>query len=690
MRSIPFLWRCVLVGLLTLGLAGFAYKNLKIEQDIVASLDKSRPEEAALFHKIQGSGFFQDQLYLRFLNNDPKVREALTVALAEANYALKDSSTPSLSDPAELYSFLAFLPDETFQKLVSAEHRKDVVQEIKSWINAPGGLSLIKLINQDPLLLSRELPKLIGLEGPSDPPLIAKRKGDLDWEKTRKLYEFMQKEDKNFDYLGGDFFALENYDAVQHDIWLVTVLSTILSLIVFRIFCRQWSLLLFLICGTLLSAVVALLFAEASYGALYGLILAFASTFVSFNNEALVHLSGINWQKPERTTLIAVLSAIGTTIIGFLVLLVSSSHLTKQLGLLSLGSLLGFLGFLWIFRDKLETMEFRSLDLPSWIWRKKTLVGSFTLLITLFLALPKPALKTNLEEFRFATPYLIGATEKFAAGYKALSFEALHAVPKEDFENLEKSGFVDETIFHPLRYFANEETQKRRLEERLPQLAEYQRALSAEMESEGLRSSFAPSQSLTLDRSEYLSFWQKLMPLPWESPDHYLVFLKADSDFPSAIPMHPRAFYEYILNDLSKNLALLFAFGLGAMLFYLIPWQRSLSKILLIFLPLLLALIVLQLLFYFTDRNLTILHIMGLSLVISVALDYGSVLVSTDHNPKEQGKVFLTGALTLCSFGSLLFARHPVLHELALVVFIGTLVSWLMALFTRNELQRSA
>jgi hypothetical protein len=702
-RSLLIRWGLIFV--ISLGLGLHLTKGLKIEQDVVASLEKSRPEEAAIFHKLKGSGFFQDQVFFRLENDKDELRAELIQKLEESGFKMSSAFEAQLKDPSELYPLLPYLPDSLLNKLLSPAHVDEIRAELRKLLNAPGGLGMVKLLALDPLLLSQEVPKLIAGDAIQNQiaPIVAKRSGDIDWEKTRSLYAWVKEHDNDLSFVAGDFFALENYDAVHHDIMLCSIFSVISSLIIFRYFCRQWSLLLFLGLGTGFSALVGLWFTQWVDGALYGLILAFASTFVSFNNETLVHLAGLDLSKGQRNgnrkPLIGVFSALGTTLIGFLVLLFSSSHLTRQLALLSLVSLLAFIAFLLLFMDSMKTVEFRPIHLPQLLWNKKVLGSTFALCLGLILILPKPSYKTNLEEFRYASAYLEKQTKIFSEKVASFSFEALHAIPLSKgsdpflaYQKLAQDGALDTKVFHPLAYYRPKTEQDLRNREIYPRLKAQASALNKMFAEEGLALTIDPeawSQTRSLESREYLALWEKIWPLPWysEGQDHpfVLAFLQPGQRIEAAVPMHPRAFYEHVLSDLTANLGRLFLIGLLAMLVYLVPWQKRWDRIAMIFLPLLISTLGLQIFFHLSGRTISIVHVMGLSLVISVALDYASVLVSNEHDPKDQGKVVLTGGLTLASFGSLLLAQHPVLKELALVVFIGTAVAFVMALFTRMQ-----
>jgi predicted exporter len=84
-----------------------------------------------------------------------------------------------------------------------------------------------------------------------------------------------------------------------------------------------------------------------------------------------------------------------------------------------------------------------------------------------------------------------------------------------------------------------------------------------------------------------------------------------------------------------------------------------------------------------SGSSVDIVHVLAFSLVIALATDYTSIVVSTGHAPPEQAKILLTGASTLATFAVLWSARHPVLRELGATVTLGCAVSLAFALLVR-------
>ncbi len=690
-----WIWRCLIFIGISLILNFLVWRGVRIEEDVVASIEKSKPAETALFQTIQKSGFFNNRVYLKIF--DPNVKDIIRNGLAEFDYRETAFAPNTPPDPADLYRMLAFFPAVQRDKILSSERVAELVARVKAAMGLPGGLSLLKWLELDPLMLASELKNIvpgIGANGESDV-MMVERNGALSYENVAAFYAFLKSHDKQLAFVGGDFFALENRSVVQRDIAVCTLLSLILGALFFRACCRQWRVLGLLFLGTFFSSTLGLLLTRSLDGVLYGLVLAFASTFLSFNNETLVHLAGAE-KNGWRRSLPGTASAIGTTIIGFLVLLCSSSHMARQMAILALGTLLSFILFLLFFRRELRELEFKAIQLRPLAWRPWPTYALCLLSLAAMVYLPKPAFRTDLESFRYASAYLEAQTERFNSALKNFNLQAMVAVPikdptqiEEEFANWEKSGAIDSSIWHPLRLYIPPSEQEKIRKEIDPLVRELQAELQMKLAEIGVRLPLSQQtfSSEGFDALTYLKLWSRLSPLPWtlHTGDFPYLLAFASRPIPGAVPLHPKPFYEGILNDLAQEIAYLFLLGLGLMLLYLLPWQRDLHKVALIFMPLLMACLVLQIFFIFSGRSINIVHIMGASLVIAVALDYSSILVSTQHDPEDQGKVVLTGTLTLSSFGSLIFATHPVLRELGLVVGIGTGVSWIFALLCRRE-----
>jgi predicted exporter len=152
---------------------------------------------------------------------------------------------------------------------------------------------------------------------------------------------------------------------------------------------------------------------------------------------------------------------------------------------------------------------------------------------------------------------------------------------------------------------------------------------------------------------------------------------------PGVIPVSPRRYYDGLLTSASRELAWLFLAGLAVMGIYLAVLQRSVARVLYVLAPLSLSAFAFAAYVRYSGTSVDIIHVLAFSLIIALATDYTSILVSTGHGRPEQAKVLLTGASTLATFAVLWSARHPVLRELGAIVTLGCAVSLAFALFVR-------
>jgi len=690
LANIPRRWRWLGMLLLTALLNGLAFYKMPIEEDVVASIERSRPKEADLFRQVQELGLFQNRLFIQILK--PDLANELREKLPDFGYELVSLEPKAQPHHARLLQLLPFLPESRQEALLNEARIGPLVDQTLQALSLPGGVGLVRMLEQDPLGIGIELSQMLGTPSSqgSESFLVAVRSGPLDFEKVGGLYKYLRVHDKDLQFLSGDFFALENKETVQRDIAVCSLASLILGGLCFYAFSRQLKVLALLLVGTLFSTAIGLLVARGIDGVIYGLVLAFGSTFFSFNNESLVHGAGIT-RHHSRAAIIGMASAIGTTILGFLVLLFSASHMARQMALISLGSLIGFILFLVVFHDDVRGLVFRSVSLKRVSWTRKPSYAFCLVLFVMIFALPKPGFRTDLASFRFTSPYLEQQVERFTQATARFDFSGLQAVPLTpntlaDFQTWDRADRLQTNMFHPLRLYLDENEQAARLAVITPRLKQWLSQLQRALLEAGVRVNLPEVPVEALSVPAFLQLWSRLTPLPWtltsDARDYLLLNTRQAQLLEAAIPLHPKYFYEWILNELAAQIGQLFLVGLALMVLYLIPWQRSAHKIALIFMPLLVALLVLQILFVLTDRSINIVHIMGASLVIAVALDYSSVLISTEHDPQDQGKVVLTGGLTLTSFGSLLLASHPLLCELGLIVFVGTGVAWVFALLS--------
>jgi hypothetical protein len=477
---------------------------------------------------------------------------------------------------------------------------------------------------------------------------------------------------------------------------LCSTLTLLLNLVVFFLFTGRWALVGLLLAGTAISYLTGLLAIRAFYAQVFAVVVAYTSTFVGYNNEALVHLCGIDAREARRS-LLGVWSAIGTTVIGFLVLLLGRSVMVRQMALASLGGTAGFLLFLVPYRALLRRVRFREIGWPKVTISPALVAATCAACAIGVAAIGVPRIETRIEDFRFQTPALDAQVAHFSRALDAMALGNVVAVPvtgapKAVLDDLAARGLVD-AARHPLALWRAPPAQAeslRVLREEWPRATARLVALLAEG---GVRMAPAPwpvDGLRPLGESELLDRLGALGPIRWtdrvDGRQFLFVGLRPGASPPpdaTMLAMSPRHHYDALLTGLSRELGWLFLAGLAGMALYLGWLQRSVARVVYVFAPLFPCALALAAYARATATPLTIVHVMGFSLVIALALDYTAVAVSTGPRAVELSKVLLTGLCSLATFGVLVLARHPVMRELGITVAIGCGVSLAFALFVR-------
>ena len=451
-----------------------------------------------------------------------------------------------------------------------------------------------------------------------------------------------------------------------------------------------------LVLGTGVSYLTGLLAIRAFYAQVFAVVLAYTSTFVGYNNESLVHLSGIE-ERDARQSFLGVWSAIGTTVIGFLVLLLGRSVMVRQMALASLGGTAGFLLFLVPYRSVLRAVRFRAMDWPKLTVSPRVVMAACGACVLGVAALGVPRIQTHIEDFRFQTAAVDAQVAHFSRALDALALENVVAVPVAGapgaaLADLGARGLADGSR-HPLARWrppAAQEESLRVLQDEWPRATA---RLAALLAAAGIRIAppLRPPEGLrALGEWEFLDRLGDVGPIRWAEAigDRRFLFVGlrpgvAPPAGSTLLTMSPRHHYDALLTGLSRELGWLFLVGLVAMAVYLGYLQQSVSRVLYVFAPLFPCALAFAAYARAAGTPLTIVHVMGFSLVIALALDYTAVAVSTDHRAVDPSKVLLTGLCTLATFGVLVLARHPVMRELGVTVAVGCGVSLAFALFVR-------
>lgn len=721
----------VVFALLTLVAFLFARERLVLENDLVSSLKSRDPDLGAVFERFHGSSLFRGKIFLDVSKLEKGALTGLEALLKKEGYTPTSLvSLPQAPEAmAEFSRGLALhLPPETLARAVSEEALSARFNDILSAVLLPGGEGFVSLIAADPLGLAP-----LSMQGFSSGARLQSenQKGEnttsedlnfmsvddvrvflsprpMDFEKIARVHEAALNT-KGLHFIGEDFFAYENYAIVKRDILVCTLLGLPLNILLYFLFVRNRRFLFFTLAGNLVSYVWGLFFGTLFFHGLYGVALAFTTTFLSFNNESLVHLAGIDG-KASRDKKLGLLSAMGTTFLGFVVLLLGSSSLVKQIALLSIGGMTGFLVFLWVFRKTLSKLTFREAGwLFKWSFKASTpwLIGLSVACVGVVLVNGFPGIGTRIREFRAFSPSLEADIAHFSSKADGLSGGRPVAIEIPDtpqFIKWREAGILSGQS--PWAFYADAATQQKNAEFLATNGVRAVATLANALRSEGIELGINPAafgsqyeKSSLQSPEQYCEAIEKVSPLrvcarTQKGAFFAIVSAPRSVSLPQnggeigarvwALDAEP--FYDSILTGFSRELAWLFLGGLAAMALYLYSLHRSWRSLLYIFLPVLLSGAVVCLWLNMRGEPLNVIHMLAFSLVIALGLDYSSVALSSRYDPPELSRVLLTGLSTLAAFGALVAAKHPVLRDLGMVVSLGSGMSLVFALFVRVPL----
>lgn len=691
--SLAFAVVCALLAV-TLG------RDLTIQEDPVATLRDEDPIRHALFEFFQEKSPFQGRVFVDASELDQPARQAVITALGTAGYVQGGGPAPSTISPLAL---VPLLPAALVAKRLSDGEIAARVADARAAASLPGGVALLREMERDPFLFGPFLAaNLLAPLSPKTRParivtfVLPPDAPRPSYAKIGAAYAALEGLRPAIHFVGGDFFAYENYLTVKSDVEFCLLVSIPLNLILFAVFVRRLVFLVLLFVGSAVSYVFGLAAVRLAGTEVYALVLAFTSTFIGFNNEYLVHLSGLDLRRIRRA-MIGLGSAIGTTLIGFLVLLPSGSPIIQQMALVSLGGMAGFLAFLLANQKTLATVKVRTLRWPKLRFGKLSLVGIWVTAIAATLLFGVPEIKTSVDAFKVPTPRLDADVAHFQALMPAIDLTDVRAVELGATDPYAKWLEVrGPDSFHPLSIFKPAPEQAPALAVLERDYAPQMQKLAAAFSDAGFRFTFAPeAPAAALAAPDFLRTLEALSPpgaLPWQAvvagrPFLFIARPSADKA-PDAVPVSPRRHYDELLTGLGRELGLLFLVGLAVMAVYLIPLQRNFWSVLYIFSPLAVFAALICALGAAFDRSLTVVHFMGFALVIALAVDYTAIAVSSDWHEEEMSKVLLTGLGTVASFGVLCAARHPLLRDLGFVVTAGAgsaLIYALLFRFSRKE-----
>ena len=691
-------WKTSLVLLAAAGLA-VLLRGTTLEHDPIRALSDPDPVRAALFEAYQRASVFRDRVYVE----DGALGELDRMRLQEALRTAGYEQIPLFERPSreQVLRLAPLLPPADLRALLDDATIDARAQEAIAFAMLPGGDSYLREIEADPLGLGPALAaRLLGSAGAREGSAIRAYRGPrpIDFPRVEPVYDMLKSLSPPVHFIGGDFFAVENYRAILRDILVCSIVSLAITLAIFSLFTRRWTLLGLLLLGSIVSYLVGLLGLRIFYTEVYAVVLAYTSTFVTFNNEALVHLSGIEASR-RRGQLIGIWSAIGTTLFGFIVLLFGRSVMVRQIAIASIGGMLGFLLFLVPYRSTLATIRIRPIAVPG-LTLRPWLVGALCAAsLGGVLAVGIPRVGTRIDAFGVRTPALDQQVEHFSRRLASLSLEDVVGVriptggdPGDVLGPLATREVLDLSR-HPLVLWRPLDEQQRAISTLRDGHPRAVARLTELLARGGIQVRVAqdlPATIQAIGAWDFLDVVGTIGPVRWTETlggDRFVMAglsLRAPLVLPDGvIPVSPRRYYDGILTSASRELAWLFLAGLVVMGIYLAVLQRSVARVLYVLAPLSLSALAFAVYVRCTGGTVDIIHVLSFSLIIALATDYSSVLVSTGHAPPEQAKILLTGASTLATFAVLWSARHPLLRELGATVTLGCAVSLAFALFIR-------
>ena len=448
-----------LVALFT-GLLFFVVKErFVLDDDPVRSLRAQGGPEAELFDRYHEKSVFDGKVFLEVSALTEAELAELQQLLEGIGYTPARLFTPP--SPAQMTAFLSLVPADAVAQALDDAAIDARADEALSFAFLPGGGAFLGQMEKDPLGLGQRFLKqtlaALGFSPAAAPTariLAYESPSPIVYDEVGRLYGALTALGERVHFIGADFYAYESYRDAQRDIVVCTMLSTLLNLLLFVFFTRRLGPMVLLLAGSAVSYLSGILLVGLFYERVFAVVLAFASTFVGFNNEYLVHLSALP-QGSGKKSLLGIWSAVGTTLLGFVVLLCGHSVIVRQMALASLGGMAGFLVVLFIFRRQLGEIRYRTFHWKKVVIGKKALIGLSIAAVAAIALLPKPRVATDVKDFRTETPALAAQERYFMGKLGESNLSHVVAVPvdadklADEARALVQAGRIDLTS-HPL------------------------------------------------------------------------------------------------------------------------------------------------------------------------------------------------------------------------------------------------
>jgi predicted exporter len=150
-----------------------------------------------------------------------------------------------------------------------------------------------------------------------------------------------------------------------------------------------------------------------------------------------------------------------------------------------------------------------------------------------------------------------------------------------------------------------------------------------------------------------------------------------------AVYFDQRRFVQEVYGEYRERTVGVVVSGCFAVLGLLWLRYRRLRPSLAAFLPSLVVALALAALAVAFDTRVSLLHLIGLVLVMGIGVDYGIFVVDSQEDSRQVGvtmlNLLLAALTTLLVFGVLALSEHPILNALGFTAGLGVLLAFLLA-----------
>ena len=713
-----------------------------------------------LVQKLDGSGMFE------------MIRNRVAADFGEAMYRTYF--------PRRL-ALVSDQPEQEIPSRFSAAGIAEALEQLKAQLRLPSGMMIKRMATADPMLLFTQ--KMTGMQAQGSKmsaPLYrehffsADRRHQLILARTNKapmdidaqapilamISEGFDAENEkagrkySLSFTGVNRFAVESATRIKADISWAMWVSSIGVLVIFLAFYRRLRFLPLVVAPLGFGMVTALGVTLAVYGTIHGLTLAFGSTLLGISIDFPVHLlnhmrlsrepdpeaARANWRRLHWSLTLGM----GTTLIGFVILLVSEYPGVQQIALFgSVGVAAAFLfsvAFLPLLRRWVTEAQPPGAGVGQALARMAAVVRQRRALILALLGLALlgagvPAatgginLERDLRKLQAADPQTIADDAAIKARLPGAEFSLLLFVSGESLEQaLQKSDVLYLRLqelqqqgrvaafnsLHPL--LPSQALQRRNLEalRTIPDLEQrFRDALSAadfKLEAFGklfealteVREGKAPMLDAGTLRETQLSEWTSNFLFEKDGQHHVVTMVKAADPQdtlegalgPEVIGFSEVGLASALFSAFQRDAVKLILLGLIAIAIVLMAYHRRFAPAISSILPAIgAAWLTLGLIAVFGAR-INFLHVMSFLLVLCMGVDYGIFVADSLKSrgerelPVAARSVALSALTTFFAFGVLGFCQNPALQAVGQTAGIGILLACVLAVVINLVLTR--